>query len=326
MFGDARRLLILLAAFMPAPMSAQTPPAGQSSQFLENRMRLAVSAASFAGISATTGGEIARLGVVLHPDNQAVWLLEEDSTARPVGPAKAAVLPNDILDRVVDHTLLQLSAQNASEAWAYHNFLVAAAKTTPEAFARSVDARVTLFHILNQPKTYRGRVLHVEGRLKRLFHWDPTELEGQEGVHDVYEGWITADAANSPLVWVLFADLPPGLTLKQEGKADNRVSFDGYFFKLASYKAGDATKAKMLEAPLLIGRTVHLLDPASAREPSLFGDWIVVVVVVLAVGTVFLFFGLAWWLRRGDERTRLRLAQARMAKFAEPESSEQQTA
>ena len=323
MIRDARRLLRLLAGFALTLVPAFAGATGQSSQFLENRVRLAASAASFAGISATPGGEIARLGVVLHPANQAVWSLEEDSAARPTGPAKAPVLPTDLLDRVVDHTLLQLSAQNASEAWAYHNFLVAAAKTAPEAFARSVDPRVTLFHVQSQPKTYRGRVLHVEGRLKRLFHWDPTELEGQEGLHDVYEAWITADAPNSPLVWVLFTDLPSGLSVKQEGKANNRVSFDGYFFKLASYKAGDAAKAKILEAPLLIGRTVHLLDQAAAREPSLFGDWIVTVVVVLVVGTALLLVGLAWWLRHGDERTRQRLAQTRMAKF-ETESSEQQ--
>ena len=113
------------------------------------------------------------------------------------------------------------------------------------------------------------------------------------------------------------------MTVKQEGKANNRVSFDGYFFKLASYKAGDAAKAKILEAPLLIGRTVHLLDQAAAREPSLFGDWIVTVVVVVIVGTVVFLIALTWWLRHGDERTRRRLAQTRMAKF-ETESSEQQ--
>ena len=85
MLWAARRLVILLAAFAPVSVFAQTPATEQSSQFLENRVRLAASAASVAGISATPGGEIARLGVVLHSDNLSLWLPEEDSTARATG-------------------------------------------------------------------------------------------------------------------------------------------------------------------------------------------------------------------------------------------------
>jgi hypothetical protein len=164
-----------------------------------------------------------------------------------------------------------------------------------------------------QVDTYRGRVLHIEGRLLRLRKWDKIPKDAQEkGVKEVYEGWIALPLRGSHPVCVLFPILPEGLEPAEQ--VDRDVSFDGYLICLYRYRSGKGD----LDTPLLIGPSVRLTSaPAevptvSVVSPSLlYGFAGFVALVALLVG------GLSWWFRRGDRRVREHLDKLREAKALE---------
>lgn len=97
---------------------------------------------------------------------------------------------------------------------------------------------------------------------------------------------------------VVFHELPPGLEPGEE--IHDRVAFDGYYFKLLRYDSTQEPKenGKYVQrvAPLLIGRTVELLDsssPSIALMPA-----VMVVFGMIGAGVIVLII----WLRHGDRK------------------------
>lgn len=110
------------------------------------------------------------------------------------------------------------------------------------------------------------RPIRVSGKLVRLRLIDPDALlRRQTGVEKLYEGWLLADEKADQPVCVVFGALPPGL---RTGEAlDERVTFDGWYFKFLGYttKELDANgKAIARSAPLLVGRSIAVAEPESA--------------------------------------------------------------
>jgi hypothetical protein len=98
-------------------------------------------------------------------------------------------------------------------------------------------------------------------------------------------------------------------------KVDYKVAFDGYFFKVYRYKAGDSDRI----APLLIGRGVHLIEPAPVEAQAAtdeFGGMFTMTILGVLAGTLLLALGMGWWYRRGDRTVRARLNQARSMDFS----------
>jgi hypothetical protein len=236
-------------------------------------------------------------------------------------------LNQQLLDRVIDSRRLpelperipsekdkaQYAAylQQLDEYQAYCEALVKAAHCSPKAFADSANRELTYAHLFNEPRKYRGRVVHFEGRLKRVRRFDPPLMLSQAGVKDLYEGWMfSSERYGANPVCLVFTDLPPGIQVSEDTWYP--VAFDGYFFKKYRYSAGDTKPGQAREVPLLIGRAPVLTESAAA-EPAAPWTWshsMLVALLVLVVGTLALGFGLHWWFRRGDNRVRRRLAQA----------------
>jgi hypothetical protein len=200
-----------------------------------------------------------------------------------------------------------------SEVDAYYEALFYAYLNPPEAFADSARRDFTYAQLFNEPHKWRGEVLHVEGRLKRLRRYDvPLQLADRD-IKYLYEGWIFDQAYGANPTCLLFTELPPGLEPAESMEA--QVAFDGYFFKIYRYQSGDSKPGQAREAPLLIGRTLKLLSPqqANAVSATVWSKPLLVSFFALVFSTVGLAIWLTWWFRRGDRRIRTRLASSRRA-------------
>src|SRR5437667_22632 len=86
----------------------------------------------------------------------------------------------------------------------------AAAAAAAEVFARSAaeNAHVNWADMFREPWKFRGQVIPVSGKLKRLRRLDaPLPLQ-KEWIKVVYEGWVFTPTYGSNPVCVIFPDLP----------------------------------------------------------------------------------------------------------------------
>jgi hypothetical protein len=137
-----------------------------------------------------------------------------------------------------------------------YRILIDRVRKTP-AGQLAAESRTVLFpQLIETPERYRGLPLHVEGVIRRVI---AHEVRGSTVFPSgkFYEAWIfTSDSQKFP--WLLsFEDAPPGLEVGD--KIHQNVRFDGYFFKLMAYIAGDVPRF----APLLVGRF-----PSTAFQPT----------------------------------------------------------
>src|SRR5262249_11028809 len=139
----------------------------------------------------------------------------------------------------------------------------------------------------------------------------------QQGVPHVYEGWIFGDVYSNNAFCVIASEIDPALKVGE--KLDDRVSFDGYFFKRYRYKAADTWR----DAPLLIGRVIRSRESLAAvpEPPWSFSRLALPGFLSVIVGTMILCIGLTWWFRRGDRRVRDRMDKFREATFVDPTTS-----
>jgi hypothetical protein len=207
---------------------------------------------------------------------------------------------------------------NQDEFYAYCRVVAQAARTSEQAFANSARENkwITFGHLIREPREYRGKVVHVEGRLKRLRREPAPEPVKKEGIPFLYEGWVFGETVGSNPLCVLFTELPPGL--KEGEDLNDKVAFNGYFFKKYLYQAADQ---KWRYAPLLIGRTVSVVKEPAAPSPTAHLPSVMVAsILAMVVFMVALVVGLSWWFRRGDRRTQARLAEAKAAPFFDDEA------
>jgi hypothetical protein len=227
----------------------------------------------------------------------------------------------DLEGRVEDKMPLPtLPRQNEWEYKAFYGTLVTAKYTPVDAFHHSADRKVTYAHLYQMPSRFRGQVVHYEGRLRRLVWVPASEYTESQGVKEYYEGWVfDPEMRGANPMCLIFTDLPKGLR-PGEG-LDQRVSFDGYFFKLYGYKAADD---KWHACPMLIGHAPVLAQapasPAEKQQGSVwdFTNWFVYGAIALVVLTAGVIVALNLWYRQGDRRIRSRLTAARNPQFVEP--------
>jgi hypothetical protein len=229
---------------------------------------------------------------------------DQEVLPAPAGPAAPVVNPA-VLAGVEDKAPVRSAEENHYEFTAYNYLLELAHGTPVEAFARSARRDLTFAHFFEEPGKYRGEVVHVEGRLRRLRRFDAPRLAWTSGIRHVYEGWIFDPeiyAANP--VCLIFTELPPGWKVEERIDPPLPVAFDGYFFKRYRYKAADTWR----DAPLLIGRAPVARPLAEAPEWSVpySNAFVMTFLLVLAI-TLGLAVGLGLWYRQSDKRVRARL-------------------
>jgi hypothetical protein len=229
-------------------------------------------------------------------------------------------LPQAWLTAFNDHKNIAIGER---EAEVYSRVLILANRTSADAFKGAVRSDITYTHICDNPEVYRGTVVHIEGKLKRINrHPVPREAAGS-GVIDLYEAWIFGEHLGSNPYCVLFtgwpAELPRSLLGKESIPASYRVALDGYFLKKFRYQARDGKKIER-SAPLLMGHTLIIIENKNAsaiqdqppRDSLMFG-FAGIFGALLMSG-----MGLTWWFQRTDNRIRRRLLALRAWDFMLP--------
>src|SRR5262249_3151859 len=139
-------------------------------------------------------------------------------------------------------------------------------------------------HLIRDPRGHSGKVIAVEGTLRRLTREEaPRDLQ-EKGVHQLYQGFIDLDEKDTNPVCVIFPELPEGLQVGNNLKV--RVRFAGYFFKRYLIEV----EGKEHKTLLLIGPTVKVLSgPPSEGLESLgakLGGPLLSAILGLMVGTL----------------------------------------
>ncbi|MCE9529924.1 MAG: hypothetical protein K8T89_02095, partial [Planctomycetes bacterium] len=160
-------------------------------------------------------------------------------------------------------------------------------------------------------------LLHLEGTLVRLRERETTERLKAANFPKLYEGWLVVEDEPTHLIEIVFAELPEGVTPAE--KMNQRISFDGYYFKLLKYQY-DAKDGKdnWRYAPLLIGRSIKVIPGEislfSLENPSIPALMIVIGMTIIGSGIVIL------WLRRGDRKVRAKAQDALTRQNPYPEA------
>ncbi|HVS39145.1 MAG TPA: hypothetical protein VMS17_26540 [Gemmataceae bacterium] len=236
-------------------------------------------------------------------------------------------IPEWALALVKDKTPIPMDPANVNdpanqELDAYFDMLVYANRTATAALDKAAVREDGLWaKVFEDPAKYRGKVLHFEGRLKRLREYPAQLMAVQAGATKYYEGYLSVDAWQDDPVYVAFTELPPGL---QPGETlDVPVAFSGYFYKLFRYTAADTQNThKDRLAPLLIGRTLTLTGPAAGaekpKEDTGWPEWLGPLFFGVILVAVALLVSLGYWFRHSDRRVHGRLRAARYGEFIPP--------
>jgi hypothetical protein len=209
------------------------------------------------------------------------------------------------------------------EYLAYCQAILFASWVPADAFAKSAaESSLTFGHLYREPRRHRGKVVHMEGRLKRVVKQDPPPSAEKQGVKAVYEAYVYLDnREGAPPVIVLFPDLPPTLHVGDYEEAP-KVAFDAYFFKKhrwVSGKWGPKGEREVVTSLMFIGPTLNVKE-APRREsrssmpipaPVLYGSigFVGLAVVVL--------FAVNLWYRQGDRRVHARIRELQAQRFSD---------
>lgn len=182
----------------------------------------------------------------------------------------------ETLKEVRDNTALRLRPQ---EADAYYTILDHARKQASISEPAAARADVTFAMLLNDPSSYRGELIRIEGIVRRTTQYKAGS--NSVGIDQLYESWIfSPDSQNHPYI-VVSTRIPEGFPLGTS--ISESVSVTGYFFKNNLYAARDAMRI----APMLLSSHFvwqHREAPATGYPKGLLPLlFLVGLAVILAV-------------------------------------------
>jgi len=256
-------------------------------------------------VAALSGLAILRAG---HQFN--CWELIDTSRFRP--------LPRDWLAQIEDR---KDPSPGSLEVWVYSKVIVWANFTSSAALAKAARRDITRAHLISEPENHRGRVLHIEGTLRRINRFTPPADASFEGVNDCYVGWVFPEALGTAPYKIIFtewpADLPRSVLGQEKLDVPVKVAFDGYFFKTFSYEGTDPRRRQQ-EAPLLIGHGLTVLQYGATEGGRNWAGWLLYALVGGLSGLILTVVGLTWFFRRSDTRIHRRLFNLRHPEFVLP--------
>jgi hypothetical protein len=269
-----------------------------------------------AGVSGLTTA-LPELGTLQVGDHLECWALLDTDQLHPI--------PKAIWETIEDRTGIFVGTE---EATTYAQIITRANYTSHRAFMKAARKDVTYGHLFNHPEEFRGQIVHVEGRLKRVIRVPPMFEAANEGVHDLFVGYIFNESYGPHPYRVIFTEWPAKLprSLLNETKIDQsvEVAFAGYFYKRYRYEAADSKGRTRRDAPMLIGHSLTVLSlessPDAAGDPSQV-DWahfMGYVFLGLLLSAVALVIGLTVYFRRADRRVRGRLLPYQTDEFIPP--------
>lgn len=222
------------------------------------------------------------------------WTLVNSAVIRPIA--------EEFLEKIKDERPIHGPTADDLEASAYVQFVHMANQTSEEAFLTGARKELTYADLMRQPKTYRGDVLEISGRLRRLRAL-PSPLALQNlGVPTLYEGWVFQEIYGPHPIAFICTQLPQGVHPFEKGNIP--VVFQGYFFKKYRYKSANIGAANpWIDSPLMIGRTFQT-QPVPLEE-RVDTDWAkdmlpLFLVFIILVGGAIVAFTVGFL--RGDKK------------------------
>lgn len=308
----AGSLMLLLTGLLACPSAAQEQPDPSESEkrFWENRRLQKAAAACEIALMPTPLGKFTIVGLAPHlhvfsevdfvpaaaPDLNRDWFpwIRDDTPQPDITQYAPDKIPKDKLAYVLAH----------NQALLYSSVVPV------EKFKERAEENdyVTVAHLWNEAKRYRGKIIPIKGRLMRLRKWETGEDLKKQGIPYTYEGWIMGPTKGFNPFWVVFVHLPQGLEPSEE--MDREVEFYGYFLKRIKYPAGDKerTTAILIGPTLIVKGTPKAVDVVS---PLSFPLTVLMFVVGGLIFMGVLIFGFSWWFRRTDLRNRVQIERIR---------------
>ena len=158
-----------------------------------------------------------------------------------VSTPQLGIKERETLKDVRDNSALRLRPQEAN---AYYTILDHARKQASISESPAARADVTFAMLLNDPSSYRGELVRIEGIARRTTQYNAGS--NSVGIDQLYESWIfSPDSQNHPYI-VVSTRIPSGFPLGTN--ISEAVSVTGYFFKNNLYAARDAMRI----APMLL--------------------------------------------------------------------------
>jgi len=247
----------------------------------------------------------------------AVWTELEffSDRALPLDAAWLSKIRDDTIPP--DLSKRELITDIKASEWAYRTIyrdaLLKAFSTPEDIFNASARefASVKWDQLMTNPGFYRGKVVGIEGKLRKLVLMDaPADI--RPPVEHVYEAWIQTPDNPRPIICV-FSNLPEELKPYENTllKEPIPVSFTGYFIMRYKY----LHKKEEVVTPMLIGQTITPGPPEVKEEESGFT---VPLGVFLALGGIFLvvlttMIVLNRWYKREDAKIMTRVNELRAA-------------
>ena len=170
---------------------------------------------------------------------------------------------------------------NWRENAAYAELLTRARQAKADSLASKSRTDVYYSDLVARPARHRGIPIHIDGTARRVRVDQEVnkELTPKEKLYEAYV--FTSESRNYPYILV-FEDAPKNLAAGAD--LFQKVSFDGYFFKLLLYRDGNRD---LRFAPMLVGRLAvpKSFEEVEAERSSFLSKvpWIAVAVVALVV-------------------------------------------
>lgn len=204
---------------------------------------------------------------------------------------------------------------SAAEQDGFYGLLAAVGRTSRENLLREAGAIAPVAPLFNQPDTQHGRLVQLEGLVRRVtrIEIESPSLREQFGFDHYFQvEMFTADSQNNPVVCCL-RTVPSGSENQPRLHETWRVA--GYFFKVWAYEPQKSPSATPREprpalhlAPLVIGPGA-LRITAAHPEPNRIPLPVAIIVGALAIALAIT----AWAWRRGDRRAQQQWAKRRAA-------------
>lgn len=221
-----------------------------------------------------------------------------------------SVVPS-LVDILIDQARDRRPIEDAESA-SYLYMMSMAARTFLEAFEKHPGPTPNRNDLMNRPAKWRGKVVKLQGHVRRLRALPPDPELQKFGIGTIYEAWIFQDQYGAHPVCALVASLPKGLEPAEE--LDVEVSLAGFFYKIYQYASAQTKDGNRVirEAPLLMGPGMKLAN-IGKKEDVDAGAWtrdLLPIFFTLIIGTIGLGALMGWWLGRSDRKFRARMREA----------------
>ena len=211
----------------------------------------------------------------------------------------------DILKSIRDNTV----GVRSSESETFYAMLAKARDTSNEEFERAGESQVPYAVLMTNPENFRGKLLTIEGTVKRLSQFAASENEA--GFERLSEAWLlTADSYDNPYR-VVFTNAPSKEFQGNLDGLERRVRVTGYFFKRQGYSAQHGLHT----APLLLAQRLIPLKPTPTVVPESSLSWPLAAAAVVAL---MLLVAIVWRIAIGDKQFTRRYRKQLRAAAQEP--------